>query len=74
MRSLRPSCKSQNNSEYYVATKLSNGVERGFNFGFFFCGLVVYLCKNRNLAINLLAGKSQLRTLCYGVTWSRPLG
>lgn len=37
------------------------------------CELVVNLYrKNRNPAINLLVGKSQLCTLCYGVTCARP--
>jgi len=74
MRSLQPLCISRNNSEYYVAAKLSDGMERGFNFGLFryCCGLVVNLYrKNRNPAINLLVGKSQLCTLCYGVTCAR---
>lgn len=46
IRSLWPSCKSRNNSVYYVASKLSNGKERRFNFGLFCCGLFVY--ENRN--------------------------
>jgi len=75
MRSLQPLCKSRNNSVYYVAAKLSDGMGRRFNFGLFCycCGLVVNLYrKNRNPAINLLVGKSQLCTLCYGVTCARP--
>lgn len=50
MRSLQPLCKSQNNSEYYVTAKLSGGMERGFNFGLFFCyccGLVVNLYRKK---------------------------
>lgn len=75
MRSLQPLCKSRNNSEYYMAAKLSDGTGRGFNFGLFryCCGLVVNLYrKNRNPAINLLVSKSQSCTLCYGVTCARP--
>lgn len=51
-----------------MTAKLFDCVKRGFSFSFFlfFFGLSVHSCKNRNPAINLLAGKSRLCATRYG--------